>query len=142
MRCSDGPALNMLAHQPPLNHSLLSGLLPVGERVSGAYEWSALPMLPVAAAAGATPTDSKSESTATTAGRAVRRGSARIGRTYSRAPLVSISHPHSLCWLFGESGAAVDRRRRSFGRRGSSKGQSDASDSHVRLSCTFPTRGR
>src|SRR5919198_5902527 len=119
MRCSDGPALNMLAHQPPLNHSLLSGLLPVGERVSAPYEWSALPMSPVAAAAGATPADGTSESTATTAGRAIRRGSARIGRTYSRAPGVSISHPHSLCWLFGESSPAVGRRRRSFGRRGS-----------------------
>src|SRR5919201_156638 len=73
-------------------------------------------MSPVAAAAGATPADGTSESTATTA---IRRGSARIGRTYSRATGVSISHPHSLCWRFGECSAAVGRRSRSFGQRGS-----------------------
>src|SRR5919197_4709755 len=96
MRCSDAPALNMLAHQPPLNHSLLSGLLPVGERVSAPYEWSALPMSPVAAAAGATPADGTSGSTANAADKAIRRE--RIRRPYSRAASVSISRPHSL-WL-------------------------------------------
>src|SRR6188472_1808048 len=128
MRCSAAAALNMLAHQPPLNHSLLSGLLPVGGRVSDAYDWPAFPMSPVGAAARATAAEGKSESTAIAAGKATKRGRARIGRPYSRAPGVSISHPHSLCWLFGESDAAVDRRRRSFGRRGSSKGQLDASE--------------
>ena len=37
MWCSLAAGLNRLAHQAPLNHSLLSGLLPVGDRPSGAY---------------------------------------------------------------------------------------------------------
>jgi hypothetical protein len=41
MRCSPAEGLNMLAHHAlSLNHSLLSGLEPVGEPPSGVNDWS------------------------------------------------------------------------------------------------------
>ena len=40
MWCALAAGLNIVAHQPSLNHSLLSGLLPVADRPSGEYTWS------------------------------------------------------------------------------------------------------
>src|SRR5437764_3291688 len=78
--------LNMIPHQPLLNHSRLSGLVPVGEPPSGAYDWSWKPMSPLAAAAGAIPPAATTTNVTRTAGTANRRAGDRIGSPSTLPP--------------------------------------------------------
>jgi hypothetical protein len=84
MWCAPAAGLNIDAHQPLLNHSLLSGLVPDGEPPSGAYDWSWKPMPAAAADAAPAPPSANAH---TAASRATRLPAAGMRSTVDRAPL-------------------------------------------------------